>query len=142
MLNILVEDIMSEHLVKIKETLSVGNAAHMLMRHRINGILVVKDDDDNHLIGIFTTGDLLRFVHNVLAYGSKRMAALDKVSELPVGNVASKNIISLQKGAKVVKALAIMNNKNVNTVPIYDGDRIIGVLGRHDILNAAFYHDE
>ncbi len=140
MLNIAVEEIMSELLVRVKEDLSVGKAAHMLLRHRINGILVVDKENEDKVVGIFTTGDLLRLADVILAEGSGRITALDKLSAMPVGKVASRDIISLQKGAKVTKALAIMNNKNAHTIPIYDGDNLIGVIGRHDILNAAFYH--
>ena len=139
MLNINVEDIMSEVVIKVKEDLSVGKAAHMLLRHRINGILVVEKGDDNKLVGIFTTGDLLKLVDVILAEGSGRITALDKLSGMPIGKITTKDIITLKKGAKVSKALAIMTNKNVHTIPIYDGDKLIGIIGRHDILNAAFY---
>ena len=140
MLNVTVGEIMSEILVRTKEDANVGKVAHLLLRHRIEGILIVKNDDEHQLIGIFTTQDLLNLVHNVLTDGGHRISALDKLSEMPVGKITSKDTISLQRDAKVAKAIAIMSSKNVHTIPIYDKDKLVGVVGRHDILNATFYH--
>ena len=131
---------MSELVVSTKESASVGKVAHLLLRHGINGILIVKNDDEHQLVGIFTIQDLLNLVHNILAEGSHRISALDKLSEMSVGEVTSKDIISLPKDAKVAKALAILSSKNVHTIPVYDKDKLAGVVGRHEILNATFYH--
>ena len=43
MLDVKIEDIMCEQPIKVKENISVGNVAHLLLRYRINGILVVKN---------------------------------------------------------------------------------------------------
>ncbi|MFA5088284.1 MAG: CBS domain-containing protein, partial [Candidatus Omnitrophota bacterium] len=84
MLKVTLEEIMSDHPVKVKETVSVGNVAHLLLRYRINGIIVVKEDDENCLAGIFTTSDLLRLLDQVIAEGGHRIEELHKVAELPV----------------------------------------------------------
>ena len=137
MIQILVEDIMSEHPIKVKESATIGQVAHLLLRFRINGILVVENDNDNHLIGVFTTTDLLRILDDTLKKGAKKLEEIKNVSELRVGELASRPVISLQKNAKVTKALAIMHRKNIHTIPILDGDQLVGVIGRHDILNIA-----
>ena len=137
MLNVPVENIMSEHPVRIKESVRLGSVSHLLLRHRINGVLVVKNDDENHLLGIFTTTDLLKLMDKALAKKRQRMAELKKMAMLPVGQVASRNVISLQKNDTVAKAVAIMHKKNVHTLPVYDKGRLVGVIGKHDILNMA-----
>ena len=137
MLKVTLEEIMSDHPVKVKETVSVGNVAHLLLRYRINGIIVVKEDDENCLAGIFTTSDLLRLLDQVIAEGGHRIEELHKVAELPVGQFASKNIISLEKDTPLAKVIAIMHKENVHTIPVYDKTKLVGVIGRHDVLNAA-----
>ena len=55
MINVPVEDIMTENPIHVKESTSIGTVTHLLLRYQINGILVVKDDDPTKLLGIFTT---------------------------------------------------------------------------------------
>ncbi len=137
MLTVSLEDIMSEHPIKVKESVDVGNVCHLLLRYRIGGILIVKDDDPDKLVGIFTTTDALRLLDEALSSSAHKIENLDKVSKQLVGTVATKDVISLQKDTKVVKAIAIMHKKNVHTIPIFDGDKLIGVVGRHDLINVA-----
>ena len=134
----LLEDIMFERPIKVTEDIRVGMVAHLLLRYRINGILVVKREDENQLTGIFTTTDLLKLLARALSSGKEKLKKLQKISDLPVGQVASKGVVTLPKNTKIVKAIAIMHKKNVHTLPVYDNGKLIGVVGRHDILNAAF----
>ena len=137
MLNISLEDIMCDHPIKVKESTSVGNVAHLLFRYQINGILVISDTDENKLIGIFTTTDLLRLMAEGVNKGIHRIDELSKISDDSVSKYASRKVVTLQKTDKIVKAIAIMHRKNVHTLPVYDGDKLVGVLGRHDVLNIA-----
>ena len=137
MTRITLEDIMCDHPIKVKEDVSVGKVSHLLLRYRINGILVVRKKDPNQLAGIFTTGDLLRLIDSALARGGHRIDALKKLANLAVGRVACKAVFSLKKEAKITKAIALMHKKNVYTIPVYDKNNLVGVVGRHDILNVA-----
>jgi CBS domain-containing protein len=137
MLNVSLENIMSEQPIKVKEDVRLGSVSHLLLRYRINGVLVVKNGDENGLVGIFTTTDLLNLVDKALAKKHQRIAELKKVAMLPIGQVASRNIISLQTTDTVAKAVAVMHRKKVHTIPIFDKGRLVGVIGKHDILNMA-----
>jgi len=137
MLKVALEDIMCDHPIKVKESFNVGSVSHLLLRYKINGILVVKDDNDDELVGIFTTTDLFSLLNEALDQGGHRIEELEKISSLAVGKVASRNVLSMQKSASVSKAIAIMHKKNVHTIPIYDDDKLVGVVGRHDVLNIA-----
>jgi len=137
MLNVPLENIMTEHPIRVKDTVPLGSVSHLLLRHRINGIFVVKADNENHLMGIFTTTDLLRLMDRALSKKSQRVAELKKMAMIPVGQVASRNVISLKKTDTVAKAIAIMHKKQVHTIPIFDKEQLVGVVGKHDILNMA-----
>ncbi|MDD5070199.1 MAG: CBS domain-containing protein [Candidatus Omnitrophica bacterium] len=138
MLKITLEDIMCNHPITVKDDVKVGGVAHLLLRYRINGILVIDRNDENLLKGVFTTTDLLRLIDEAVSGDRQRIQELRRVSELAVGEVASKSIISLQKDTTVVKAIATMQKKGIHTIPVYDGNILVGVVGRHDILNIAF----
>lgn len=133
-----VADIMCEHIVKVKENVTINKVAHLLLRYRINGVLVVNKNNENELIGILTTTDLFDLLDKVLSNGEKKIDAVNKASNLPVGKVINKDVISLQKNTKLFKAISIINKHHLHTIPVYDEDKLVGVIGRHDILNAAF----
>ena len=137
MQKVLLEDIMCDHPIKVTDDVRLGAVAHLLLRHRINGILVVKKEDQNKLVGILTTTDLLRILDHVFSNGKQKIKELKRISDLPVSQFASKNVICLTKSTKIVKAIAIMHKKKVHTLPVYDNGKLVGVVGRHDILNIA-----
>lgn len=139
MLKATVGDIMSEHIVKITDKYTVMQAAHLLLRFQINGVLVVRDGKPDDVIGILTTTDLLRLLDKVLSTHGHKIAELDKMAKMIVGDVLSTNVLKMQKDTRLEKAIAIMHRENKHTIPVYDGEKLVGVIGRHDILNAAFY---
>ena len=139
MLNISIVNIMTDLPVKVKESAPIAGVAHLLLRHRINGVLVVKNDDEDALVGVLTTTDLLRLLDNALRKGtSQRLAALKKVNQLKAGDIATKRVVSVQKSDSVLKVTSLMHRKNIHTIPVYDKNKLVGILGKHDILNIVF----
>jgi CBS domain-containing protein len=139
MIKALIADIMSDMPIKVKESANIADVAHLLLRHRINGILVVKKDDEHALVGVLTTTDLLRLVDAALRRGTKnRLRALKKINQMKAGDIATKKVFSVQKSDSVLKVTALMHRRRVHTIPIYDKDKLVGILGKHDILNIAF----
>ena len=139
MLKVNVEDIMSYDLVKIEETATIAQAAHILLRFRINGILVVKKKEQNDLVGVLTTTDLLQFMDIALSERGRRIDVLKKFAQMRLKDVSTKkHIIKVQKDTKIERVIAIMHKKNLHTIPVYDGEELVGVVGKHDILNVVF----
>lgn len=137
MLKLLVEDIMTTHPIKVKDHVPVRSVAHLLLRYRINGILVVRKDNEHAVVGVFTTTDLLRLINQALGKRRQKLRELQKLANLPVGKVASRRVFVLQKNDRVIKAIAVMHKKNIHTIPVYDRGVLVGVVGKHDVLNIA-----
>jgi len=141
MLKVKVEDLMTESVIKISQDATIMQAAHLLLRHQINGLLVSEEKGSDNIVGVLTTTDLLGLVHQALSSSIHRMTELDKLGKLFVKDVMGKEILRVQKDAKLARAISIMHKQNKHTIPVYDGDTLVGVIGRHDVLNAAFYPD-
>ncbi len=62
--------IMCDHPIKISEDVNAGTVAHLLLRYRINGILVVNKDDSECLVGVFTTTDCLKLLEQAFSSGN------------------------------------------------------------------------
>ncbi|NTV28962.1 MAG: CBS domain-containing protein [Candidatus Omnitrophica bacterium] len=138
MLNLPVSEIMNDHPIKVKSDVSIRNVAHLLLRYRINGILVIDPARPEELAGVFTTADLLALMDTVFMNGTKKMQALSAVAERPVSDFVNRNFLSLQKDDNAAKAVALMHKRDALTIPVYDGNTLVGVVGRHDIINIAF----
>ncbi len=139
MLKATAEDIMSENVVTISGDATIQEAAHILLRFQINGLLVM--GKKSRVVGILTTTDLLRLLDRGLSQKKKRSRELERIGDVKVTDIASRDIVRVQKKTKIVKVAALMHRKNVHTIPVYSKSKLVGILGRHDILNAAFYRD-
>jgi predicted transcriptional regulator len=137
-LNLPVSEIMNDHPIRVRSDVSIRNVAHLLLRYRINGILVVNPDDPGQVLGVFTTSDLLAIIHEVLTIGAHKIGALNAVADHPVSEFLADEFIKLQKSDSAAKAIGLLHKTEALTIPIYDGDKLVGVLGRHDLINIAF----
>lgn len=138
MLNLPVSDIMNDHPIKVKADVSIRNVAHLLLRYRINGILVVGPDNMDMLKGVFTTTDFLNLMDMAAVSGAQKMQTLNAIAERPVGDFVNPQFHRLQQTDTAAKAIGYMHKHNVLTIPVYDGDKLVGVIGRHDVINIAF----
>jgi arabinose-5-phosphate isomerase len=83
-------------------------------------------DGNNHLLGIYTDGDLRRTLEKKLDF-----------STTPVSIVMSRNPRSIGPDALAVEAVQLMEQYNINQLPVVDGDKkLVGALNMHDLLKA------
>ncbi len=116
----------SDSLPKINQQLSLADAL-MEMSQKGLGMTTVVDDDD-HLLGIFTDGDLRR----VLDHGK-----ID-VQTLKISDVMVRKFTTIEKDQLAAEALQLMDSKRINALPVVDRDgRLIGAINMHDLLRAG-----
>ena len=85
-------------------------------------------DANNHVLGIFTDGDLRRLID--------RQQGFDV--NLPVSEVMIQHPSTISKEARAVEALEQMNAKKINQfVVVDDAQRVIGVISMHDLIQAG-----
>ncbi|MBF0570141.1 MAG: CBS domain-containing protein [Candidatus Omnitrophica bacterium] len=139
MLNLPISDIMNDHPLKVKANVSIRDVAHLLLRYRINGILVVRPEDPDCLLGVFTVRELLGIMGEVLSQGHHKMQALREMGERPLTDfLGREEVFFLQAKDTTARAVALMHKKDAITIPVFDGDKLVGVVGRHDIINIVF----
>ena len=110
----------------VKEDLTMKTAIKILSDKKL-GILVVKNKS-NKTTGIITDGQIRRF--------NQRKVYLPSIK---VRDVMTKGPISIDKDALAAKALALMNNKKITSLCVYDKKnryKTIGVLHIHNILES------
>ncbi|MCR6544758.1 CBS domain-containing protein [Dehalobacterium formicoaceticum] len=140
------KDIMSKNVVAIKKDTKIEDIATILIENHISGVPVV--DDDNHLIGIVTEGDLLHqetaprlpgvfsLLGGFIYYNGLDRYRDDfkKLSATIAEEIMTKDVLTIREDMDVADIASIFVNKNVNRVPVLRNKKLIGIVSRADIL--------
>jgi len=138
MLKVPLDSIMSNHVITIKDDATVSDAAHLLLRYRINGIVVVKKDNPGEVLGVMTTASLIKLLDRAMSRPRGRANALARIAGMRLNDVPLRQVIKVPLNTSTVKVIATMHRKQMYTILVYEKERLVGVVGIHDILNAAF----
>ena len=95
----------------------------VIMTEKCLGCAVILDDN-GHVSGIVTDGDLRRHIK-------------DDLSILKAENVMTPRPQSINSKALATEALFIMNDKAITVLPVVDDKKLLGIIHIHDILKAG-----
>ncbi|HEX3032015.1 MAG TPA: CBS domain-containing protein, partial [Bacillota bacterium] len=120
-MQLLVKDVMTKHLIKLKKSDTIGEVAQIFLNRSIDGAPIV--DDKNKVIGMFTKTHLIRAMATGMAL------------QTPIERLMVKNIITINEKMQAEEALAIP----VGRLPVVnDKGNLVGWLTRTDLANAFF----
>ncbi|HHF3168176.1 TPA: DUF294 nucleotidyltransferase-like domain-containing protein [Vibrio diabolicus] len=115
--------------VTLEATASIQEAAILMAEENVTSLLIVRpaeeltEEDDEQLLGILTDRDLCI---RVIAQG------ID--TNIPVSEVMSYDVVSLDYNAYVFEAMLTMLRYNVHHLPILKDKKPIGIIGMTDIV--------
>jgi arabinose-5-phosphate isomerase len=123
-----VSDIMhtGEQLPKVLPTAPLHQALLEMTSKRLGFTAIV--DENNHILGIFTDGDLRRtFDRNHAING-----------QTPISEIMTKTPSTIQSDLKAVEALELMNRKKISQYLVTNEQlEFIGAITLHDIVSAG-----
>ena len=142
-----VADVMSRNPSVVKRETPLKEAIQILAQQRISGLSVV--DDAGQLIGIISETDLMWqetgvtppayimfldsviYLQNPATYERELHKALGQT----VGEVMSKNPLTISPDKSLREAAKIINDRKVHRLPVLDSQgQVIGILTRGDII--------
>ncbi len=129
------EDIMSKFAITTTEDTRISDLAHLMMRFKISGIPVIKD---GKICGIVSATDLFNLMGKIIKEIGRGRAP-DDYYATPVKELMTSNVISVQKDMNLTEIMKIMTGYNIHTLPVMESDKIIGIIGRRDVINACFF---
>lgn len=140
------KDIMTRDVITVTEDTPVSEIAKILLEKRINGLPVLNDQGE--LVGIVSNSDLIDqtkrlHIPTVIALFDaviylERVRHFKKELEKMAGSTAkdiySKNPVTIIPETNVEDIATIMAEKHVHTLPVMEGRKMVGIVGKIDII--------
>ncbi|MEI1712929.1 KpsF/GutQ family sugar-phosphate isomerase [Acinetobacter baumannii] len=115
-----------EELPKVSPDTPMNQVLYEISNKRL-GLTTIVDEQD-HLLGIFTDGDLRRLIDKQQGFDVN----------LPVSEVMTKKPLTISQEARAVEALQQLNQKKISQfVVVDDQNKVIGVISMHDLIQAG-----
>ena len=107
-------------------------------------------DDDGLLIGIICESDLIRkdkklHIPTVVAIfdwvlylesPKKIEKEIQRINATKVEDLYTKKVVTVDEKTPIDEIATIMEQKKIYTIPVMDGDRLVGVVGKADLLRS------
>ena len=141
-------DIMTKEVITIGPQASVTEAAGLLDQHRIRGLPVVAEDGS--LLGVITQSDLVQQARDLelppavnlfdvrffLETPANFLKRLEKMLGGTVKEVMTDKAITISPETPVSEVAALMARKKVHTLPVLEGGKLVGIVGKIDLIRA------
>jgi CBS domain-containing protein len=147
-----VREFMNEEVVTVDVNQKLSEVSRLFHERGISGAPVI--DQDGELVGMISDSDILKAVepHREtlrLRYPSLSFMSVTfdrdveersltevcrEIQETPVREHMSSEIIHLTPDDGMERAITLMNQNDVNRLPVLDGKEIVGIITRADII--------
>jgi CBS domain-containing protein len=138
-------DVMTRSVISVPPDATVADAVELMLERGISGLLVV--DNSGTLVGMVTEGDLLRrdeigtrrqrsWWLRLLASPSRQAADFTRTHGRKVADVMTRDVISVDAKASLSDIVALMEEHRIKRVPVLEGDKVVGLVSRADLLRA------
>ncbi len=139
-------DIMTTEVITVKEETPLKELAEILYKNHINGVPVV--DDEGLLIGIICESDLVRkdkklHIPTVVALfdavfyleSSKTLEKeIKQISATTVSDLFTREVVTVDEKTPIDEIATLMTQKKTYTIPVMDGKRLVGIVGKGDVI--------
>ena len=140
------EDIMEKEVISLAPETEIARAVEVLLNNHINGVPVV--DANGRLKGILCQSDLifqqknislppiLTFLDSIipLASSKKLEHEIEKMAAVTVAQAMVTDPVTVTPDTPVSDIAALMVEKHFHTIPVVQDDKVVGVVGKEDVL--------
>ncbi|HZJ89038.1 MAG TPA: CBS domain-containing protein [Sphaerochaeta sp.] len=122
---------MTRNPVTATPDMSIAEASNLMKQEKVHRLPVL--NKDKKLVGIITEKDILYATPSPASSLSiHEMAYL--LSKLTVKKLMSKNVVTIDKNITVEEAARLMVDQDLSSLPVLDGDRLIGIVSKSDMF--------
>lgn len=129
------KDIMTKDVITTTERATLADIAEIMTKARISGLPVI--GEKGKIVGIITDTDLF-LVMDMIKAGDVVENGKRAVSNPTVKFAMSTEVIKITKNTTLEEILAVMKYKNIHTLPVFERNNMVGIIGRRDVFK-SFY---
>ena len=125
------KDMMTRSVITVKKEMPLASFSEMMLAKRISGVPVA--DDGGKIIGIITATDLFTLMY-MLKSGQMEEDGKQGVCNPTVDFAMSREILPVKEETTLEEIMTIMRERNIHTLPVMDGLKLLGIIGRRDVM--------
>ena len=147
-----VKEIMTKDPVTVSPDMEISQAAQLLLERKINGVPVL--DSNGRLVGILCQSDLIvqqkklplpsvfTFLDGIIALTSTKQLEKEakKIIATTVSEAMTKNPVTVHSDTSIETVAELMVDKKFHTLPVVDDGRLVGIVGKEDVLRILIQH--
>lgn len=140
------KEIMTADVITLTPETDIGQAAQVLLENGINGAPVL--NAEGQLAGILCQSDLVAqqkripmptvftLLDGYVSLSSTKQIEKEvrKIAALTVEEAMTPNPVTVQVDSKLETIAGLMVDSGFHTLPVLDGDRLVGIIGKEDVL--------
>ena len=144
------EQIMTRKIISVDLEMEVSELASLFWKNRISGAPVV--DESGKLLGIVTESDLIDQSKKVhiptimtildtmifLENPAKLDKEIKKMTGTKVKDIYSDKVVTVNEDTPMAEIATIMSDRRLHTLPVVNGEKIVGVIGKADIIRNLY----
>jgi CBS domain-containing protein len=141
-------DIMTTEVLTVSPETSIADLSKTLENRKIGGVPVV--EKGGRLVGVITQSDLVERardlelppainildLHIYLQIPSHLIQRVEKMLGTTVGDCMTHDPVTVAPDTPVSQIAALMAKQKVHTLPVLKGGKIVGVIGKMDLVRA------
>jgi len=146
-----VRDVMTTSVISVNEDTPLKDVARLLVEHGISGLPV--RDEAGRVVGVVSEADFLMKETGPDALPHRRLARLlgdsrttrtwrSKIEATTAQEAMTAPAITIGPGETIAEAARAMTTHKVNRLVVVDGDRLLGIVSRADLVRAYIRSDE
>ena len=149
-----VKDIMKTDIISVSPATEITHATKLLLENHINGLPVI--DENEKLVGIICQSDVIAqqkklpipsffsFLDGFLPLSSMKNLEKEvkKISAVTVSQAMTANPVTVGPDTLIEVVAALMVDSNFHTIPVVEGGKLIGIVGKEDVLRTIIPRNE
>jgi len=142
------KDIMTREVITVRQDTPIKDLAEILWKNRISGVPVL--DENNRVVSVVTESYLIDQTKKVhiptmislldsvifLESSKKTEKEIRKMSGNTVGDICASELVTVIEETGLDEIATIMSEKSLHTLPVMQDDKLVGVIGKSDIIRS------
>jgi len=143
------KDIMTKDVVTVTPDTSIEELSTLLVSNEISGAPVV--NAEGAIVGMVTENDLISrnkrlhiptvvsFLDAVIYLESSKKFSDDvkRLTATKVGDICAKKVVTITEDTTLTDIATIMSEKKVHLLPVVTSGKVVGIVGKRDVVKAV-----